>query len=128
MSETGGSKTIGATPVVAPPQTAPSIASSLRMKQREKIAELREALVQAGMHTLNEQAAALNLTRSTCLDRLERQLQDIRFVRKDCQANAGIASASSRSSEKTSRICGGKACGLFWAFRAAPSPLQNTYG
>jgi hypothetical protein len=66
MSETSGSKTIRATPVLAAPlQTAPSIASSLKMKQCEKIAELREALVKAGMHTLSEQAAVLNLSRST---------------------------------------------------------------
>jgi hypothetical protein len=66
MSKASCSETIRATPVLAAPlQTAPSIASSLRLKQREKIAELREALVEAGMHTLNEQAAALNLSRST---------------------------------------------------------------
>jgi hypothetical protein len=66
MSEISGTKTIRTTLLLAAPlQTATSIASSLRMKQCEKIAELREALVEAGMHTLNEQAAALNLSRST---------------------------------------------------------------
>jgi predicted ATPase len=46
-------------------QTPRSIASSLKMKQGKKIAVLREALVQAGLYSLDEQAAALNLSRST---------------------------------------------------------------
>ena len=50
MSETSGSKTIRTTLVLAAPlQTATSIASSLRMKQCEKIAELREALVEGSL-------------------------------------------------------------------------------
>jgi len=37
----------------------------LKARQRSKIAEIRLALVQAGLVTLNEQAAALGLSRST---------------------------------------------------------------
>ena len=62
---TSGSRTIRATQAFAAPQKARLIASSLKTKQSEKIAELREALVKAGMHSLDEQAAALNLSRST---------------------------------------------------------------
>ena len=65
MSAANSSKAIRATQVVAERLQMRSIASSAKMKQSEKIAELREALVKAGSHSLDAQAAALNLSRST---------------------------------------------------------------
>jgi hypothetical protein len=65
MSVVNGSKAVRARRVVAEPLQTRSIASSVKMKQCEKIAELREALVKAGSHSLDAQAAALNLSRST---------------------------------------------------------------
>ena len=66
MSVANGLKKVRVAPLAAEPlQAARSIASSLKIKQCEKIAELRKALVQAGFDSLDKQAAALNLSRST---------------------------------------------------------------
>ena len=66
MSVANGLKKVRVAPLAAEPlRAARSIASSLKIKQCEKIAELRGALVQAGLDTLDKQAAALNLSRST---------------------------------------------------------------
>jgi hypothetical protein len=66
MSKTDGSQLISASRLpAASQQRSRSTASSLRAKQCKKIAELRESLVQAGLYSLDEQAAALNLSRST---------------------------------------------------------------
>jgi hypothetical protein len=42
-----------------------SLVFSLKAKQSAKIAELRQALLKAGVQSLDEQAVALNLSRST---------------------------------------------------------------
>jgi hypothetical protein len=47
--------------------------SELKARQAHKIAEIRNALVEAGMHSLDMQATALGLSRSTTWAMLHRQ-------------------------------------------------------